>query len=395
MKIVIVIDSWKDGNGCIITTKRMAREMVVRGHEVVVVTTGKHQDQGFTFHEIPGFYLPFVRKSMENMGFLFGKGKKKVLREAFRDADLIQIQFPFFLARNAVKMGKKMGIPVMAGCHIQPQNVVGAAGKENVFMENRVMDMFNLFLFKKVDNIQCPSDFAARMLKRSGNKATLHIISNGIPEPYKPIEMKRPDWFGDRFVIINVGRHAMEKRQSLLIEGVLRSKYRENIQLILAGKGEMNDVLKEKGANLPVKPLIEYISEEDKLTYLNTADIYGHSSIIELESLSCLEAIGCGLPCLIGDSPTSASSELFALDNRFIFKMDNADDLAARIDQLYEIRHELPSLRKDVLAMAEKYRFASCMDQMERMYHHVLRQNTSTSIRINTHSTNRSLQQVS
>jgi glycosyltransferase involved in cell wall biosynthesis len=165
--------------------------------------------------------------------------------------------------------------------------------------------------------------------------------------------------------------------------------------LILAGKGEMNVVLKEMGANLPVKPLIEYISEEDKLKYLNTSDIYIHSSIIELESLSCLEAIGCGLPCLIGDSPTSASSELFTLDNRFIFKMDDADDLADRIDQLYEMRHELPSLRKDVLAMAEKYRFATCMDQMEGMYHHVLRQYTSTSIRINTHTTNRSLQQGS
>ena len=29
------------------------------------------------FYEVPGFYLPGVRESMENMGFLFGKGKKE------------------------------------------------------------------------------------------------------------------------------------------------------------------------------------------------------------------------------------------------------------------------------------------------------------------------------
>ena len=87
---------------------------------------------------------------------------------------------------------------------------------------------------------------------------------------------------------MNVGRHALEKRQELMIDGVLNSKYKDNIQLLLCGKGEDSEKLRERGKELPVEPLVDYVSMEDKLTYLNTADMYLQSSVIELESLSCL-----------------------------------------------------------------------------------------------------------
>lgn len=303
MKIVLVIDSWVGGNGAIVATKRMVEELTARGHEISIVSTGNHEGD-YDFYEVPGFYLPFVRESMENMGFLFGKGKKAILRRAFEGADLVQIQFPFFMARNAVKLAKKMNIPVIGSCHIQPQNIISAMGKEDPRMEKMFYALFNFCLFNQVEAIHCPSDFAANMLAEQGSGAHFRVISNGIPREYFPTQAPRPDWFGDRFVIANVGRHAMEKRQELLIEGTLKSKYKDNIQLLLCGKGEDTEKLKELGKKLPVKPLIDYVSLEDKLLYLNTSDLYLHSSVVELESLSCLEAIGCGLPCLIGNSLT-------------------------------------------------------------------------------------------
>lgn len=365
MRIVIVIDSWAEGNGAIVATKRMVEDLMSRGHSITVVTTGQHEGD---FHEVKGFYLPGVRESMENMGFLFGKGDKKVLRKAYEGADLVQIQFPFFMARNAVKVAKKMGIPVLGACHIQPQNVISAMGKESALMEKMFYTLFNYDLFKQVDTIHCPSQFAADMLRREGSRADMKVISNGIPAAYTPERYDRPQWFGDNFVIMNVGRHAMEKRQELLIDGVLKSKYKDKIQLLLCGKGEDSEKLRQRGEELPIKPLVQYVSMEDKLLYLNTADLYLHSSVVELESLSCLEAIGCGLPCLIGNSPHSAAPQ-FAYDDRFVFEMDDADALAAKIDRLYEEREALNELKKDILKMAEKYRFDKCMDEMEALHH--------------------------
>lgn len=366
MKIVFVIDSWHDGNGAIVSTKRTVKELLKRGYEITVVSTGKHECE-HEFVEIPGFYLAPVKESMENMGFLFGKGKKSILQKAFQGADLVQIQFPFFLARKAVKIAKKMNIPVIGACHIQPQNIISAMGKEDAFMEKMFYKLFNFCLFKQVGHIHCPSEFASKMLKDQGSKATMEVISNGIPNEYQVKNLEKPKWFEDKFVIMNVGRHAMEKRQELLIDGVLRSKYKDKIQLLLCGKGEDTLKLRKRGEELPVKPFIEYVSLEDKIHYLNCADLYLHSSVVELESLSCLEAIGCGLPCLIGDSPHSAASQ-FALDDRFLFEMDNPDDIGRKIDVIIENRENMKEIREATLKMAERYRFDRCTDSMEACY---------------------------
>jgi len=90
--------------------------------------------------------------------------------------------------------------------------------------------------------------------------------------------------------------------------------------------------------------------------------------------LSCLEAIGCGLPCLIGNSPYSASSQ-FALDDRFLFEMDNSDDIAKKIDYLYENKNELKKIKTKVLEMAEKYRFDKCITEIEELYKDVISKN--------------------
>ncbi len=371
MKLVFVIDTWNEGNGGVVATKRLAEELRNRGHEIVVVATGSHQGENFEFHEIPGYYLPTVRESLENMGMLFGKAKRKILEKAFKGADLVQIQFPFFMSRRTAKIAREMNIPVLGACHVQPQNVISAMGKESSLMEKMFHALFNFCLFKQVEVLHCPSRFAADLVTEHGSKAFCQVVSNGIPREYVPQKMKRPSWFGDKFVISNIGRHALEKRQDLLIEGVLRSKYKNKIQLLLCGKGENSEKLREKGKKLPVKPLIEYVSQEDKLLYLNTSDLYLHASVVELESLSCLEAIGCGLPCLIGNSPYSAAPQ-FALDRRFLFEMDNADDLASLIDYWYENRDELKNLKKKALQMAKNYRMDTCIDAMETLYEDII-----------------------
>ena len=375
MKIVFVIDTYGQANGGTITTVRLVEELEARGHHISIVTTGKHEEDGF--YEVPGFAPPGVKESVENMEFLFGRGKKDVYREAFEGADLVQIQFPFLMARKAVKVAKKMGIPVIGACHVQPQNIIAAMGKESAILERILFFLFNFSLFKQVDAIHCPSTFAAEMLRNHGSKAHLRVISNGIPHDYVPQDSPRPNWFGERFVLMNVGRHALEKRQELLVEGVLRSKYKDNIQLVLCGRGEDTEKLRKKGEALPIKPFIEYVSHEDKLTYLNTADLYLHASVVEAESLSCLEAIGCGLPCLIGNSPNSAASQ-FAQDDRFIFEMDDADNLATKIDYWYENRDKLADIRKSILRMAKMYRLNRCIDLIEAFYSDVVSHDTKT-----------------
>ena len=366
MNIVIVIDSYNDANGGTIATKRLVGELKRRGHKVSIVSAIHEDPSDPDFHPVPGFVLPGTEASQENMKFLFGRNDRKAFEKAMKDADIVQIQFPFLMAKGAVSAAKRLRKPVVGAFHVQPQNIMAAMGKTSRLLERTLWFFFKYFLFRRVRIVTTPSVFAGDLLKSQGIKAKIYPISNGIPAEYYHDHCVRPDWFGEKLVLLNIGRHAYEKRQLLLIEGVKRSKYADRIQLILAGRGERTEEMKEKAASLPVPPVIEYISAEDKFTFLNTADLFVHGSIVELESLSCLEALGCGLPCLVSNSKYSAAPQ-FALDERFLFTSDDPDDLAAKLDYWYEHRDELRSaaMRERVLKEAARYRFDKAVDDYE------------------------------
>jgi len=373
LHIVFAIDSYNDANGGTIATKRLVDELRKRGHKVTIITAIHEDPSDPDFYQVPGFVLPGTEASLENMKFLFGRNDKKVYKEAMKDADVVQVQFPFLMAKGAVKAAKRLGKPVVGAFHVQPQNIMAAMAKTSKRLEWILWFFFKYFLFKRVDIITCPSRFAASLLESERINASKFPISNGIPVEYAPGNYERPEWFGDKLVLLNIGRHAYEKRQLLLMEGVRRSMYAANIQLILAGRGERTEELKVKAKELPLEPFIGYISFEDKLRYLNTADLFLHGSIVELESLSCLEAIGCGLPCLVSDSKYSAAPQ-FALDDRFLFTSDDPGHLAERLDYWYEHRDELRSdiLKEKVLEEATVYRFDKAVDDYEEFIHRVV-----------------------
>ncbi len=372
MIIVIAVDTYNEANGGTIATMRIAEALRERGHEVRIISALHKDPEDPYFYKIPGFVLPGAEGAQESMVFLFGKNDKKTFRRAIEGADIVMVQFPLLMAKGVVKMAKKLKVPVVGSFHVQPQNIMTALGKNSKLLERIMWFSFKYFLFNRVENIISPSKFATELLVSEGVKGRHIYISNGIPAEYVPGDHTRPDWFGDKMVLIAVGRHAGEKRQKLLIEGLKRSRYKEKIQLILAGKGEDTEELITLSATLPVKPYIKYISDEEKIRFLNTADMYVHGSIVELESLSTAEAIGCGLPCLISDSRYSAASQ-FALDERFTFRSDDPDDLARKIDYWYEHLDELrsPEMKKKILQMAEKYRFDRSIDRYEEFLQQV------------------------
>jgi glycosyltransferase involved in cell wall biosynthesis len=378
MIIVFAIDSYNDANGGTIATKRLVDELKKRGHTVRIISAIHENPEDPDFYKIPGFVLPGAEDSQENMKFLFGKKDIKTFKKAMQGADIVQVQFPFIMAKSAVRVAKQLNIPVVGAFHVQPQNIMAAMGKTSKAFERFLWFTFKYFLFNRVDTIISPSKFASELLISEGIKGNHNYISNGIPVEYVPGDYKRPEWYGDNMVLVNVGRHADEKRQALLIEGVKRSKYKNNIKLILAGRGERTEKLKELGKELPVEPYIGYISFEEKLQFLNTADMYVHGSIVELESLSTSEAIGCGLPCLISDSKYSAASQ-FALNDKFLFKSDDADDLAKKLDYWYEHLDELRSdgMKQQVLADAEYYRFDRSVNEYEAFINEIVNPQTA------------------
>ncbi|MEE3468969.1 MAG: glycosyltransferase, partial [Eubacterium sp.] len=69
---------------------------------------------------------------------------------------------------------------------------------------------------------------------------------------------------------------------------------------------------------------------------------------------------------LIADSPRSAT-RYFALTDRNLFRYNDPQDLADRMDWWLEHPEERLSCSKSYLGYAAQFDFTSCMDQMEKM----------------------------
>ena len=113
----------------------------------------------------------------------------------------------------------------------------------------------------------------------------------------------------------------------------------------------------------------------------NTADLLVHCSEVELEGMAVLEAMSCGLPVLVADSPESAASDL-ALGPEFRFASGDAADLASHLDFQVEHPGALTAARDRTWAMARDYAFEASVARLVDVYRHVLRRDAAAPSRV-------------
>ena len=348
LKVAIVIDVYDNAtNGAVISTKRFA-QLLEHYHALTIITSG-HQQPGRVV--LPELRLPLVNGIIKNNNYTFARPKRGILEECLPKMNLIHVETPFFLGIRAIKIARAVGVPVICTFHVQPENILYNG---NIHSELAVRTLYRLFIercYNRADAVICPSRFAEGELKRFGLRVPSYVVSNGVLPHFKPLHIKREEGFRDKFIILSVGRLARDKRQDVLIRAVARSQYRDRIQLIFAGHGPMKSKLEYFGKSLPNNPLFHHLPPQEMIRLYNMADLYVHPSVIEVEGMSVLEAISCGLPALVSDSEKSASVQ-FALNEKFIFRKNGPSDLSLKIDYWFEHREELKEY-------AEKYRLHS------------------------------------
>ena len=346
MKIVLVIDQFDDSNnGTTVTARRFAGQLRRRGHEVVILAGGAPCEGKIC---APVHRIPVFQKLIESQGMCFAKPDEEAYYTAFKDADIVHFYMPFRFCRRGEELARQMGIPTVAAFHVQPENITSS-----IFLgKNRRVNDFLYWWFYKVfynrfDHIHCPSAFIARQLESHGYGAKLWVISNGVADAFRPAQVPRAPELEGRFTILMIGRLSGEKRQDLIIEAAKRSKYADRLQLVFAGKGPKEKAYRKLAAGLAHPPVFGFYGQDELRRLINMCDLYVHASDAEIEGISCMEALACGLVPVISDSPLSATGQ-FALCAESLFRAGDADDLARRID--YWVEHP-----EEKRAYAEQY----------------------------------------
>lgn len=327
MIIVFVIDNFNNfSNGTSISALRFKEKLEEKGHIVRIVT---NDFSGKNIYTLKTRNIPIVSRFAKKQGVKFSKPDKSILKKAFTDADVVHFFTPWKTSKVGLKVAKKMNIPVTMGFHILPESIIYSA-RLNIFSFPLNNILYRRFKrpFKKVQHVHCPSNAVAEQLKKRKYPNQFHVISNGVDE-----EFIKADYNDDQnlYKVLSIGIFSSEKDQETILKAIAKSKLKDKIVLTLAGIGPTKKRLEKLAKKLNLNVNFNFFEKDELIKIIQKQDLYIHSSIIESEGISCLEAIACGRVPIIANSTKSAASQ-FALDERSLYKVKDSEDLKQKLE---------------------------------------------------------------
>jgi len=138
--------------------------------------------------------------------------------------------------------------------------------------------------------------------------SNVSVIPNGLaqraPSPSAGQRLRLRGSLGipeNAHVLLGVGRLVGEKNFSVLISAVeqLRAEI-PSLFLMILGAGPQRDLLQEQIDRAGLAAAVKLVGHQtDMQAYYDSADIFAHPSMLELQSLAMLEAMQAGLPVIV------------------------------------------------------------------------------------------------
>lgn len=368
MTVTVVCDVLgEENNGTTIAAFNLIRSLRSKGHTVRVVCPDEDKKGKPDYYVAERMNFYFLNGYVAKNGVTIAKSDNELIERALDGADIVHIMTPFSLGHAAAKAAKRLGIPVSAGFHCQAENVTNHIFMMNFPLANHIAyRIFHRRLYRYCSCIHYPTKFICDTFEKEVGRTNHYVISNGVNREFVPHRTKKPAELEDKFVILFTGRYSKEKSHKVLIDAVSFSRHSGDIQLIFAGDGPQKKNLIEYSSKLKNKPIMSFFSRRDLIDVINYSDLYVHPAEIEIEAISCLEAISCGKVPVISNSARSAT-KYFALGENNLFKCNDPHDLAEKIDYWIEHPEERTECSRRYAGYAEQYGFDLCMKKMEDM----------------------------
>lgn len=379
MKIMIVTDQYPPMLGGVPTvTHGLAIDFAKRGHQVWVVAPNfgsrnvtrvedDVQVSRFSSFEWPTYkelripFLPFapIRSIIKKM-----------------DPDIIHIHAPVVLGNIAQMLAGSARKPVVYTNHYLPVNIGRAAMNDPVMGKyiNNISYTYLVSFCNRCEYVTAPTQTALDLLYQHGLRVPARAISNGIDlKHYQPgpADLTILDYFGiprDKKLVLHVNRLSVEKRIDVLLDAVPLMK--SDAHIALSGSGPQEAVLRAQAERLGIADRVHflgYVRSEDVLTLRRTADVFAIPSEADLQSLSTMEAMACGLPVVAANA--YALPELVHHgENGYLHQPGESRELAGYLDEILlndELRQKMSEASLKIIAGHDR---ELVLDQWEELY---------------------------
>ena len=379
MKILFVLNNfYTKGNGLVASAQRTVKKLIEAGEEVKVLSApNKDIDGPQPDFMLEDYHLPIVDGLVTKQGYSFSNTDREIITKAVEWADVVHLDEPFAVQMVAAKIAKKMNKPITGTYHLHPENIFASIGLgRDILINYLTFTLWKKTVFDRCDIVQCPTQNVYERLKRHHVKADLRVISNGLVledlmrRSEKNTDVKISD---AKYNVITIGRYSNEKNLKTLLKAMKYSKYAHDIQLIIAGQGPKEKSLHKLAAKLykqgyiKYHPLFGFYKLDELQKFSSAADLYVHCAYIEVEGLSCMEAIQIGLVPIIAEGKYTATSQ-FALSKQSIYKTRKPKDLASKIDYWFDHDEERKKEAQKYIGIGEKYNIDYSIVQLRKMF---------------------------
>ena len=364
---------WPMVSGVGITLLRLADSLAARGHLVRVYTPSYRIPDGaedrpevFRVPSVPFFLYPDVRWAFPRMS--------RILEDISKfQPDLVHVATEFSLGVTGVKAAKALGVPIVASAHTDYEQY--ATRYYRVGWAQRAGWHYMRWFYGQAEKVLCPSRSFERHLNVRGVTNT-GIWTRGIDSErfnprFRQEEYRRA--FGaaeDDLVVTYVGRIAREKNLLLLLDAwELLGTRRRNAQLVLVGRGPLEDVIRERA--VPGVHLAGVKHGEELATAYASADLFAFPSTTETFGNVLLEAMASGLPSLVA----AAGGVLeFAHhgENSWLVEPDSTEAIIEGLERLLGDPELRRSLGRGALVTARERSWANVDDDLVTDYRRVI-----------------------
>ena len=339
-------------DGVVQTVNAYAKYLTEKGHKPVVIcpVDSGRDNSAFPYEIIdtPKFRIPFFQFAIP-WSFLTRRELKTMREYKF---DVIHAHSPFMLGSLAVRLGKKLNVPVIATFHSKyyddALHITHSKWLAR-FVMNYVVDFYC-----HVDAVWACSKATADTLRSYGFRGEIRVMENGVsPAPDKDPKMLKArarealSLPQGKKILLFVGQQIWHKnlRRVLEVTKALCDRHDDYVTVI-AGSGYDSEAIKNCARELKLGDralFVGRISDREMLFGLyENADLFFFPSMYDNAPLVLREAALCGVPALLAEGSNAAEVVTDGV-NGFVAP----DDTAAMTDKIEAIfrRDDLDKVR--------------------------------------------------
>lgn len=251
------------------------------------------------------------------------------------------------------------------------------------FIKKRARPLWPLFkmIFTRADMIQVISKYLSDFAQDMGAKCPVIVVPNAVD-----IKRFTKEYSKEEIDEVRDKLHKKEEDILLITTSRLVSKnavedivkamplMSENIKLVIAGRGYMEDSIRKLSLILGVEKRIEFIgwlSHTDMPKYLKASDIFIRVPISEGFGNSYVEAMACGLPCVA--TPVGGILDFIKDGETGVFaEVRNPESVANSVMDLVMDSELVSRIKRQSFEMVkEKYDWEIISKEMNKIFQNI------------------------